>query len=251
MVRRQATLLGAGALALLALWLLAPVVPTPTTLNEFRVAVYGGAALFFLLVGAVVYSGAGLLADRSVRLLAVGTVALFALTMTLNVADIDVASDAAKLAFAIVLGCLVVRAIERPWWLLPVAVCVPLADAWSVFSSRGVTHAVVDKAAKEPRWIDWPTLAIPLPGFDYDAFGRMGVTDFFFLALFVAAALRWNLGAGRLAVALPMSLAASIVIVNEGWIDAAIPALPLLCITFVAFAARPMWRDLRADIAAR
>jgi hypothetical protein len=250
-VRRQATLLGAGALALLACWLLAPLVPAPSTLNEFRAAAYGGATLFFVMTGGVFLVAASQLGTRSARVLALGTALLLMLVMALNIGGVDVASDAAKLVFAVLLGCLVVRAIERPWWLLPVAVCVPLADAWSVFSSRGVTHAVVDKAVREPRWIDWPTVAIPLPGFDYEAFGRMGVTDFFFLALFIAAAVRWRMGARRFAIALPLSLIASIVIVNERWIDTAIPALPLLCLAFVVLAAPALWRDLRADLAAR
>lgn len=236
----------ACTMGMLALWLLAPIVPSPTTVETYRVAAYGGAAAFFAFLGVVVWGAVGVLERMPTRSIVIGAVVAAVVVMVFNVVYVPVVSDAAKVTFAILAGAAMVRAIERPWWLLPVALCVPIADIWSVFSDRGVTKAVIDKAAEEPRWIDWPTIATPIIGFDYASFGRLGIVDVFFLTLFLAAAVRWQLGITRLAIALPLTFVATIVVVNE-WIDTAVPALPLLCIAFLVLAWPGLWRDLRAE----
>lgn len=234
------------AVALVAVWLVAPLLPQPTTLGAYRVAAYGSAAVFFALLGVVALGAIHELLRLRTRTLVLGAVGAFVAVMALNVLDVEVASDAAKVVFALAAGTAVVRVIERPWWLVPVALCVPIADIWSVFSDKGVTKAVVNKAAEEPRWIDWPTIATPVAGYDYDAFGRLGIVDVFFLTIFLAAAVHWSLGARRLAVALPLTFVCTIVVVNE-WIDTAVPALPLLCLAFLVLAWPGLWRDLRAE----
>lgn len=236
----------ACAFALVAIWLLAPFAPAPTSLATYRVAVYGSALAFFVVLGVVVLGAVLELTRVRTRTVVAAAIAAAALSMLGNVLDVPVASDVAKVCFAILAGVAMVRVIERPWWLLPIALCVPVADIWSVFSDQGVTKAVVDKAAKEPRWIDWPTIATPIAGFDYDDFGRLGIVDVFFLTIFIAAAVRWSLGARRLTVALPLTFVATVVIVNE-WIDTAVPALPLLCLAFLVLAWPGLWRDLRAE----
>ncbi len=243
MVTRRATL-AIGLLAALAVFLLAlPHLPTPETNTDIRLAVYASHAIWFACVVAFAIVIARAWA-APVRRLLVGVVALFGLVAVLNVLDVDVASDVAKVAFGVLAGTAFVRAIERPWWLLPICVLVPLADAWSVFSSRGVTHAVVEAAREEPRWLDWPTIATPIAGVPYDAFGRLGIVDVLFLALFVGAALHWSLGIRRAAPALALGLLATSVIVVEG-VDVAIPALPLLCIAFLIACGPALVRDAR------
>lgn len=204
-------------------------------------AIYASHALWFsvIVVFAVV---AGEWWTAPVRWLLTSIAALFVLVMALNVLDVDVASDVAKVAFASAAGIAFVRAIERPWWLLPVCVLVPLADAWSVFSSRGVTHAVVERAREEPRWLDWPTIATPIAGVPYEAFGRLGIVDILFLTLFIGAAIRWKLGVGAAAVAMVAGLLATTVLVVEA-VDIAIPALPLICLAFLLACGRALVRD--------
>lgn len=231
-----------AALAALVL-LLAPLLPAPANVTEFRVAAYGAHAVWFALVTAFALAIGG--SWRASRLVtAIALVTTFALVVVLNVADVDVASDVAKLTFGGLAGAAFIRVIERPWWLLPISVLVPLADAWSVFSSRGVTHAVVERAREEPRWIDWPTIATPIAGLDYDTWGRIGIVDVLFLTIMITSAARWELGLRRALVLLPIALLGTSVLVFEG-ADIAIPALPLLCVAFLVAAGPALVRDAR------
>ena len=79
----------------------------------------------------------------------------------------------------------------------------------------------------------------------YEAFGRLGIVDVLFCALFLGAAIRWSLGIRRAAVALVLGLVATSVIVVEG-VDVAIPALPLLCIAYLLACGPALVRDARA-----
>lgn len=234
--------------ALLVAWLLAPLLPPPHSLAMLRVYVYGSAAIFFALVALLVY----LLAPRVMRLggprIVAAVVAALACVIVLNYLEVPVASDVAKVALGLSAGAGLLLPIDRPWWLLPISVFVPLADAWSVFSSRGVTHAVVHKAADNPEWISWPTIATPIAGFDYLDFGRIGIVDVLFLTLYLAAAIRWELGARRLLVALPLAFVATNVLAYERS-GAAVPALPILCVAFLACTGMALWRDLRLEFA--
>ncbi|MCW2920993.1 MAG: hypothetical protein JWL76_867 [Thermoleophilia bacterium] len=238
--------LAALLLAILAaLLLVLPHLPAPNSNTDIRVAVYASHAAWFACIVAFTIVVAGACAATPTPRILLAVAALLAVVMALNVADIDVASDLAKIAFGTLAGIAFVRAIERPWWLLPICVLVPIADAWSVFSSRGVTHAVVEASREEPRWLDWPTIATPIAGVPYEAFGRLGIVDVLFLALFVGATIHWSLGIRRAAPALALGLVATSVIVVEG-VDVAIPALPLLCVAFLIACAPALIRDARA-----
>lgn len=230
---------------MLAVLLLAlPLLPRPATDTQLRVAVYASHVAWFAAMVAVAFVIAGAWV-APLRVLLGSIVALFALVVVLNAYDVDVASDVAKVAFGAAAGTAFVRAIERPWWLLPICVLVPLADAWSVFSSRGVTNAVVERSREEPRWLEWPTIATPIAGVPYEAFGRLGIVDVLFIAVFLGAAIRWSLGTRRAAPALVLGLLATSVIVVEG-VDVAIPALPLLCVAFLLACGPALLRDARA-----
>jgi len=229
--------------------LLAPLAPRPSSLPELRLAAYLPSVAFFAVVGAFVIAVLAL-DVRSGRLIGTLVAVLAVLVIALNVLSIPVASDLAKIALGTLAGLGMARLLERPWWLLPVCLCVPAADAWSVFSSRGVTHAVVERAQQDRSWLDWPTIATPIAGFEYAAFARIGIVDVLFLALFLAAAWRWDLGVVRCAVVLPLAFVVASVLVLED-VARAVPALPVLCLGFLAIAIVPMWRDLRADLATR
>lgn len=222
---------------------LVPQLPAPTSDAELRLNVYLTHAVWFSLIVAFTVAIAHMW-HHPLRFLLLATAIFFVWVMIFNLQDVDGLSDIAKIAFGALAGTAFVRAIERPWWLLPICVLVPLADAWSVFSSHGVTNAVVERSREEPRWLDWPTIATPIAGVPYEAFGRLGIVDVLFLAVFLGAAIRWKLGVRRAAPALVLGLLATSVIVVEG-VDVAIPALPLLCVAFLVACGPALLRDAR------
>jgi hypothetical protein len=229
--------------------LLAPLAPLPRTEAQFQAsAIVSTAGWFAVLVLLAAVVTGWWAAPR--RRLATSIAAAFAVAMACNLLDAMVAADVAKAWFGALAGVAFVRAIERPWWLLPICVLVPAADAWSVFSSRGVTHAVIDRAAEEPRWIEWPTIGTPIVGMPYEAFGRIGTVDVLFIALMVAVARRWQLGVVRTAIALWAGMVATNVLVLRVE-DLALPALPMLCVAFLCVQLPALVRDLRADLRSR
>lgn len=249
MVRRQAPLLTLLFAALVAACLLlAPKLPAPPTERAYLASMYVSGVVFFLLVSHFCRSLLPLGRVRAAVLVA-ATLAFAAASIALNVAEVPVASDLAKVTFGALAGIGLARAIERPWWLLPICLCVPIADAWSVFSSHGVTNAVVEKAKDEPAWLEWPTIAAPIAGVPYEFFGRLGIVDILFLALFLAVASRAALGIARATWLLPLGFVATVAISAE--FDLAVPALPILCLLFLVLFLPALWRDLRADFATR
>ena len=252
MVRAEAAILNrasvlrlaAPAVALVALLLLAPLAPEPRGAGQFRVQAYATHAVYFLAMGWFVLGLCGV-QQLTRRRLTILLLALVAAVMVGNLMEWPVVTDLFKIAFGGVAGHAFVRAIERPWWLIPICVCVPLADAWSVFSSKGVTNAVIERAESNPTWIEWPTIATPIAGFPYDAFGRIGIVDVLFLGLFLGASIRWQLGVKRVLAATTLGFLATSALVFEG-ADIAVPALPLLCVAFLLAAAPALWRDARA-----
>lgn len=223
---------------------LMPHLPAPTSDAEIRLNVYAAHVVWFSLIVAFT-SAIAHMWHHPLGYLLLTTVMFFALVMIFNLQDADGLSDVAKITFGALAGTAFVRAIERPWWLLPICLLVPVADAWSVFSSHGVTNAVVERSREEPRWLDWPTIATPIAGVPYDAFGRLGIVDVLFIAVFLGAAIRWKLGVRRAAPALVVGLLATSVIVVEG-VGVAIPALPLLCVAFLLACGPALIQDARA-----
>jgi hypothetical protein len=259
-VRREApvltrrTLLAIVALAavLVAASLLASLVPEPHSDAGVRLRLYGSHALWFTLLLALV---ALLVRGWSMsRLrLALALVALAALAIAGNALGWFAAVDPVKVAFGALAGAAFSRALERPWWLLPIGLLVPIADAWSVFSERGVTHEVVDRAAENPEWILWPTIATPIAGFPYESFGRIGIVDILFAGLFLGAAARWRWPAWRGVVAIALGLVLTSLLVFEST-GIAVPALPMICVAgLLAYApqlvsdGRSAWRGRAAS----
>ncbi len=223
--------------------LLAPLAPLPKTWGQYQVAAIASTAAWFAIL---VVLAATITQWWNVprRGMAASIVAAFVVAMACNLLDAMIAADIAKAWFGALAGAAFVRVIERPWWLLPICVLVPLADAWSVFSSRGVTHAVIERAAEQPRWIQWPTIGTPIIGLPYEASGRIGTVDVLFIALFLAGARRWRLGMRRTMVAAWAGMVATNVLVLRVE-DLALPALPMLCVAFLAVQAPALVRDLR------
>lgn len=238
--RRPArTFVPVGLAGMLACWFAYPVAPGPESLRDVRLVTLPGTLLFFLCLGAVV-AGIVLLAARLSRWPLVLACAVLALLVVAgNVLSIPIATDVAKIAFAAVVGAAIARGIERPWWLVPACVLVPIADAWSVLSERGVTNRLLERAREDPRPVEWLTLVVPAPGIEM----RLGVVDVLFLGLFVAVAHRWRMGWLRAALLLPVTFTLSYLVVYE--LQRAVPALPLLCLGFLAVFARSLAADAR------
>ncbi|MDY0004878.1 MAG: hypothetical protein RBU30_26505 [Polyangia bacterium] len=154
------------------------------------------------------------------------------------------ASSAALVAMTLVVGNWLAGELERPGHLLPVCVIGALADLWSVLSgpTRQIgerTAAHLEQASAElarggaPPPPPWPSFLV----FHWPQVGGGGMAslvgfgDLVFLALLLAGARRFGLGAGRalglvasgLCLAMGLSLA----------LGRPLPALPFLCGLFV------------------
>lgn len=232
------------AALLAAMLLLAQAVPAPEDFAGFRIRAYSAHAAYYLVLVLLVAELVRLW-PISIRRLLVAMAAAFLGVVALNLAQVPVVSDLAKILFGALAGTAFVRTIERLWWLAPIGLLVPLADAWSVYSERGVTRAVIDRGQGEPAWITWPTIAVPVPGYPYEQFGQLGIVDVLFIALFLGAATRWQLGVRRGIAAMWVALMATSVLLFEA-VDVAVPALPLLCIAFLVAYAPAIWRDARS-----
>jgi hypothetical protein len=134
------------------------------------------------------------------------------------------AAGAGKLVAAASIGLLAAAAFERSWQVALVAVLVIGVDAWSVYA--GPTHALLQGDQQRLSWF-----TVPIAGAGVTSAGGIGSVDLLFLALFVAASLRFEL---RPAVTIPLcvlSLPLTYAIANA--IGADLPALPLLSAAFV------------------
>lgn len=233
------------ALLIAIIYFAAPHLPTPKSAPQFRWASYGGGSVFYLAVGAFVLSLVIAL-RHATKWIIIGVIVLGLIALIAgNLLEIRIATDLAKMLFASAAGAGFSRAIERPAWLVPICLLVPIADIWSVYAQRGVTRHVVERAAADPRWIDYPTIAVPVPGFSYLQGGRLGITDVFFLALFIAVIVRWNFGPWRSTAILSLGFVITGLISLEILKDVAVPALPILCILFLLANPRAIYRDMR------
>jgi hypothetical protein len=93
------------------------------------------------------------------------------------------AVDTALVAMGWAIGGSIGRAIEHPGHLLPACVVVACADATSVVSSFGPTHAI----AENERVLSVVAFAFPVPGTTYFA-PTLGAGDLIFIALVMGAA---------------------------------------------------------------
>jgi len=122
-------------------------------------------------------------------------------------------------------GTLLGRQFLYRRWLLVGAVVALVVDLYSVF--RGPTRLVVEHA---PRTLDFLLVQFPSLGSDRAGFG-LGVSDFLFLALFVAGSRRCGLHARASLAAMLAGVLATVV--AAAILDRALPALPLLCLAFI------------------
>jgi hypothetical protein len=175
---------------------------------------------------------------RHARGLLAVAAAVAVLAATLYAADAEVAANFAKLAAASLFAFAFLAYFEELWWVVTVALLVPLVDAVSVW--RGPTHHIV---TEQPRVFSALSYALPAPGGDFFA---LGLPDILFFALFLAAAARWDLRVGVTWALMVASFVATIALAV--WTDpfgiGGLPALPGLSIAFLLANAGLLWRRL-------
>jgi hypothetical protein len=161
-----------------------------------------------------------------------------ALAVVLSLVDLESAANIAKLACYAVAGFTFLSLFEELWWLTLVAVLVPWVDIWSV--AAGPTEYVVEE---KPGIFEGVAIAFPSPG--ESAVVNLGPPDILFFALFLAAADRFRLRVRATWIAMTACLGGTLALV-WWWDDVSgLPALPAVCVGFLAPNADLVWRDLR------
>jgi hypothetical protein len=162
--------------------------------------------------------------------------AVAVLAAALYAADAEIAANFAKLAAASLVAFAFLSYFEHLWWVVIIALLVPLVDAISVW--RGPTHHIV---TEQPKVFDALSYALPAPGGDYFA---LGLPDILFFALFLAAAARWGLRVWATWALMLVSFTVTIALAV--WSDpfgiGGLPALPGLSIAFLLANADLLWR---------
>ena len=147
------------------------------------------------------------------------------------------AANVSKFACFALVGLWFVSLFEELWWVALVAVLVPWVDVWSVIF--GPTRYVVEE---RPGFFEEISVAFALPGETGTV--NLGPPDVVFFALFLAAALRFALRVSWSWIAMTGFLALTLVLVWE-WDVAGLPALPAVCVGFLAANADLVLRDAR------
>jgi hypothetical protein len=179
---------------------------------------------------------------RARGLLLVG-LAVGLLTLVLDRGDFRVAANFGKLAAMTLLAFAFLQLFETVGWVVLVAAIIPWVDAFSVWT--GPTHHIVKK---QPELFTTLSFAFPVPGERGAA--NLGLPDFLFFGLFLAAAARFRLRVGLTWLALTASIALTMTLAV--WLDVGgLPALPLLSLGFLLPNADLLWRELRRSRARR
>jgi hypothetical protein len=225
-LNRRAAALVALVAALVGYYAAAESLPELTTWADVAVL------SFFLIpaVFALVYFVLPFWNAHGLLLLAV---ALAVLAAVLTAAELDVAANFVKAAAVTALGFWFLGYFENLTWVVLVAALVPWIDAVSVW--RGPTRHIVEE---EEEIFTALSIAFPLPG--EQASANLGLPD----VLFFAAAVRFGLRPTWTWVAMVLSFGATLALAVA--FDAVgLPALPGLCIAFLAVNADLIWRRRR------
>jgi hypothetical protein len=137
-----------------------------------------------------------------------------------------------RVVFAVALGCVLARAMERLSWVVMVAGVITIVDLWSVFSERGVTNQLLNADAGSTAASTASLVLLGGPVVDGVPMVQIGTTDLVFTMVFIATAHLWRMSVPRTVVALLAGVAcASVVLV---YTEVGIPVLPFLAVAFTA-----------------
>jgi hypothetical protein len=147
-------------------------------------------------------------------------------------------ANIAKIAAAAALGIWIADELERVSWVVVVAAVSAVVDIVSV--AAGPTKAILEKG---PAVVGYFTIAVTWVGYTYaEAYTGLGVSDVIFYSLYLTTARRFGLRTGWSAVAMVASFLVTIALAMW-W--TALPALPLLSVTFLCVNADLLYRRLR------
>jgi hypothetical protein len=177
------------------------------------------------------------LRESGSRELALGALALVALTVVLEAAGLDVAANFVKIAAVAAVGWWFLGFFEALSWVLLVALLIIPVDAFSV--ARGPTKEIVEN---QPEVFNALSVSFPLPGEHSSA--QLGLPDFLFFSLFLAATARFGLRVGWTWLAMALSFGTTLALA-VAFDVAGLPALPLLSAAFVLVNADLLWRSYR------
>ena len=169
--------------------------------------------------------------------LALAVLALGALTLALELLDLDIAANFGKLAAVAAAGWWFLVFFDAAWWVLLVSLLIIPVDIVSV--ARGPTREIVEN---QPQVFDALSIAFPVPGLHSSA--QLGLPDVLFFALFLGAADRFGLRTFWTWLVMTLSFGATLA--TAIWLDVAgLPALPLLSAAFVLVNADLLWQSVR------
>jgi hypothetical protein len=183
-------------------------------------------------------------AERMYRWVLLGSAAIAGLLwVAFYFAGIGALANASKLVCFVLVGFWFLSLFEQLWWLTLVALLVPWMDIWSVFF--GPTEYVTEE---RPDFFEQVSVALHVPG--ETATANLGPPDFVFFALFLAAAQRFDLRITATWLAMTGCLTATLFLV---WLldSSGLPALPAVCVGFLAPNADLLWRNARDAYATR
>ncbi|BCW97463.1 MAG: hypothetical protein KatS3mg024_0290 [Armatimonadota bacterium] len=128
------------------------------------------------------------------------------------------------------LGCIVSVIFREPNILLPVALMSPLVDFWTV--SAGPVRRVLEH---RPEVLDVVAAGVPAAG-QLAPLAFVGLGDFMFMAMFLAAADRLRMNSRRTAVAffVLVSMAMILVVFWSGFAGVGVPGMVVIGLGFVA-----------------
>ena len=172
--------------------------------------------------------------DRRWLFVAVIVLALIALVCT--IADFGLAANFAKLWAAVFAGWAFLALFERLSWVVLVAFVIPLVDIISVW--KGPTHTITQHHFGVYTAV---AIAFLVPG---GGAAYLGPPDILFYALFLAAAVRWNLRVGWTWFATTSMYGLTVVIATLADVGG-LPALPFLSFGFLVANADLLWRVIR------
>jgi hypothetical protein len=169
----------------------------------------------------------------------VAAVLVAVLAAVLELVELDVFANFAKLAAVTLIAFWFLSYFETVAWVALVALIIPWVDAISVW--RGPTKHIV---THQRELFTTFSFAFPVPGEQNTA--QLGLPDLMFFALFLAAAHRWGLRTKLTWVAMALSFGATLALAVAFDIGG-LPALPLLALGFLLPNADILWRRLRAE----
>ena len=226
-------MLAVSLVGLAAANLIAPQLPDPGTAGQ----VAWVAAIGFPLATLTPAALCGLRARRPT--LVAGAILAAALAAAMIAAGLGgTPATLAKLVAATLVGMLLGSLLSSLPEVAMIALLVAAVDIYSV--AAGPTHAI---AAHHPSLLGDFTLTLVSPGGAGN--GQIGSSDLALFALFLTAAVRFGLPRWRTWGWMTASFGATLALASG--FDAALPALPLLSLAFLAGAAPSLLRAARGS----